>query len=108
MTQATGLLQCINLVTIKSLQLNKIIGMERKGLWQSWKKGIAGAVRHGAELGDQGWASGEAARQGRRQLESCAVLGGAGIAKPRLTAIHRTQLQKQGAGCVNRAHTASS
>lgn len=56
MTQETGLLQCINLVKIKNLQLNKIIAMERKGLWQSWKKGIAGAARQ--EQGtEQTWAA---------------------------------------------------
>ena len=42
--QRTGPLQCINFVKIKNLQMSKIIAMERKGLWKSWKKGIAGTV----------------------------------------------------------------
>lgn len=42
MTQETEPLQCINLVKINNLKFNKTVEMERKGLWQSWKKGTAG------------------------------------------------------------------
>lgn len=44
MPQKTGSMGCINLVKIKNLQLNNIIAIERKGIGQSWRKGIAGTV----------------------------------------------------------------